>query len=102
MPMEAYNPECLVPSVNHGSGSLMIGWQYLGILLVPLNGRITASDYVDLLGNQVHPVVKMLFIRNDAIFQDDGLSINTARKVFSLGLRNMKIHFNTFCSQHNH
>jgi hypothetical protein len=35
MPKEANNPECLVPSVKCGGGSVMIGQQYLGILLVP-------------------------------------------------------------------
>jgi len=35
------------------------------------NGRITASDYVDILGSQVHPVVQVLFPNSDAVFQDD-------------------------------
>jgi len=43
-----------------------------------LNGQITASDYMDILGNQVHPMVQM-FPNNDAVFQDDILPIHTAR-----------------------
>jgi len=45
-----------------------------------LNGRNTASDCVDILGNQ------MLFPTNDAIFQDDYSysPIHTARSVQSL------------------
>jgi hypothetical protein len=39
--------------------------------VVTLNGQITASDYVDILGNQVHSVVQMMFPNNDAVFQDD-------------------------------
>jgi len=36
---------------------------------------------VDILGNQLHPVVQMLFPNNDAIFQDDSSPIHTARSV---------------------
>ena len=50
--------------------------------IITLNGRIIASDYVDILGNQVHPMVQMLF-PNNAIFQDDNSSIRTARSVQS-------------------
>ena len=39
--------------------------------VLTLNGRITASDYVDILGSLVHPVVHVLFPNNDAVFQDD-------------------------------
>jgi len=48
-----------------------------------MNGRITASDYMDIVGNQVHPVVQMLFPYIDAVFQDDSWHIHTARSVQS-------------------
>jgi len=35
------------------------------------NDRNTVSDYVDILGNQEHPVVQVFFLNSDAIFQDD-------------------------------
>jgi len=77
-------PECLVPTVKHGGGSVMIwaaiSWYSAG-RVITMNGRITASDYMDILGSQVNPVVQMLFPNNDAIFQDDNLSKHTARKV---------------------
>jgi len=60
-----------------------------------LNGRITASDYVNIWGSQVHPVVQVLFPNNYAIFQDDS-SPYTQPEVFSLGLRSMKMHFDIF------
>jgi hypothetical protein len=47
-----------------------------------LNGRIIAPDYDDILGNQVNPMVQMLF-PNNAIFQDDNSPIHTATKVQS-------------------
>jgi len=48
-----------------------------------VNGQITASDYVDILGIQLHPLVQLLFPKNDAIFQDDDSPIHTARSVQS-------------------
>jgi len=38
---------------------------------------------VDILGNQVHPMVQMLFPNNYAISQDDGSPIHTSRCVQS-------------------
>jgi hypothetical protein len=55
---------------------------------------------VDRLGNQVHPVIQMLF-PNDAIFQDDSAPIHTA-ELFSHGLKSMKVNFIIFPGQHNH
>jgi hypothetical protein len=56
-----------------------ISWCSAGPIIT-LNGRITGS-YVDILGNQVHPMFQMLFPNNGAIFQGDNLSIHTARSV---------------------
>jgi len=47
-----------------------ISWYYVGPIIF-LIGSITASDYVDILGNQVQPVVQRLFPKNVAFFQDD-------------------------------
>jgi hypothetical protein len=47
-----------------------IPWYSAGPIIT-LNGRITASDYVDILGNHVHPTVQMLSANKDAIFQHD-------------------------------
>jgi len=60
-------------SVKHGARSVM-SWAAIFSILLPLyltlNDRITAGDYVDILGNQVHPLVLVLFPNNDAIFQE--------------------------------
>ena len=45
-----------------------ISW-YSASPVITLNDRITASDYMDISGNQVHPVVQMLFPNNDAVFK---------------------------------
>ena len=86
MPKEADNPQCLIPTVKHGDGSVMIwaavSW-YSADPIITLNGRITASDYVDILGNQVHPMIKMMFLNQDANFQDDDSPIHIARSIQS-------------------
>ena len=51
--------------------------------IITLKGHITASDNMDILGNQVHPMVQMLLAKNDVIFQDDILPIHTATSVQS-------------------
>jgi hypothetical protein len=67
MPQEAYKPACLVPTVKYGGGSVTIwaaiSWYSAGPIIT-LNSQITASDYADILGNQVHPLVHM-FPNND-------------------------------------
>ena len=55
---------------------------YSAVPRITLNGSITASDYVDILDNRVHPLVWM-FPNNDAIFEDGSLPILTARSVQS-------------------
>jgi hypothetical protein len=56
---------------------------------ITLLGRITAREYVDRLGNQVHPMIQMLSPNNDAVFQDDSGPIHTAG-IVSHGLKSMK------------
>jgi hypothetical protein len=56
----------------------VFSWSYF-----TMNGQITASDYMDIVGNQVHPLVQLLFPNNDAVFQDDILHTHTARSIHS-------------------
>jgi hypothetical protein len=58
-----------------------ISWYSAGPVIT-LKGQITAGDYVDILGNQVHPVAQM-FPNNDTVFQDDSSPIHSARNVHS-------------------
>jgi len=86
MPQEAHNPAFLVQSVKHGDGSVKIwaaiSW-YFADPIITLNVQIAAKNYMDILGNQVRPVVQMFLPNNDAMFQDDIPPMHTARSVHS-------------------
>jgi hypothetical protein len=43
----------------------------------------TAREYMDGLGNQVHPMIQTLFLRNYAVLEDDNAPIHTAGTVQS-------------------
>ena len=66
--------------MKHGGGSVIIwaaiSWYSAGPIIT-LIVRIPDSDHVDILGNQVHSVVQMLFPNNEAVFHDDNSSVHT-------------------------
>jgi len=69
----------MVQTVKNGGGSVIIGAEiycYSAGPIITLNGRITASDYMDFLRNQAHP---MLYRNDDAILQDDSSLMNPTR-----------------------
>lgn len=80
-PGEAYELDCLKPTVKHGGGSCMVwgamSWYSMGPIIV-LEGKVTAHKYLNILADQVHPMVQTLFPDGDAIFQDDNAPIHTA------------------------
>ena len=57
-PRKTYTPEYLVPTVQHAGGCVMI-WtpisRYSTGPIITLNGRITASDYMDISGCSLWP-----------------------------------------------
>jgi hypothetical protein len=67
---------------SHGLGSSIVVQYSVGPIIAP-HGRINAREYVDRLGNEVHPMIQKLFPNNDAVFHDGNASIHTAAK-FSL------------------
>jgi hypothetical protein len=86
MPKDAYNPECLVPTMKHGKGSVMV-WAailwYSDGPIITLHGRITAREDVDRLGNHIPPMIQTLFLHNNAVFQDDSAPFHTTGTVRS-------------------
>jgi hypothetical protein len=108
-PKGAYNPECMPGSHSETRGRFCDGLgtnivvQYFVGPIITLRGRITAREYVDRLGNELNPMIHMLFPNNDAVFHDDNTPFHTAGTVrFSHGLKSMKVNFNIFPCQHNH
>jgi hypothetical protein len=87
---EAYNPECLVPTVKHRRSCVMvraaISWySILLVSLLPFMAELLQrSMCVDGLGNQVYPTIQTLFLKNDAAFQDDIAPLHTVGIVQSL------------------
>jgi len=77
-----------------------ISWYSAGPIIT-LIGRISDSDHVDILGNQVHSLVQMLFPNNEGVIHDDNSPVHTHPEVFNLGLRSMKTPFNIFSGQQN-
>ena len=57
-----------------------ISW-YSGGSIITVNDRITAGGCIDILGNQMHPMVQILFPNYGAVFQDDSSPMHTARSV---------------------
>jgi hypothetical protein len=51
--------------------------------IIILHDRITARQYVNRLGNQVHPLIQTLFPNKDVVFQDDNVLIHTVGTVQS-------------------
>jgi hypothetical protein len=102
-PKEAHNPECIVPTrgrfCDGFGGNIVV--QYSVGLTITLHDRITAREYVDRLCNQVHPMIQTLRPNSNAVFQDDN-ALFTYLKLFTHGLKSMKVNFNIFPGQHNH
>ena len=47
-----------------------ISWKSAGPM-ISLHGRINSQDYLEILGDQVHPMVQALLPEENIIFQDD-------------------------------
>jgi transposase len=65
----------------YGSLDSNIVVHYSVFPIITIHGRITARECVDRLGNQVHPMIQMLFPNNDGVFQDDNAPIHTTGTV---------------------
>jgi hypothetical protein len=87
-PKGASNPECLLSTEKHGGGCVTIRVAvscYTPCPIIILNVIITACVYMDILGNQVDPMIQMLFPVSHFFlsFQNDILPIHLAGSVLS-------------------
>jgi hypothetical protein len=57
--------------------------QYSVSPIITIHGRITARDYVDRLGNQVHPMIQTKFIKKTQFCKMTNYPIHTAGTVQS-------------------
>jgi hypothetical protein len=62
---------------------------------------ITAREYVERLGNQVHPMIQTLFPNNNGVSKTT-MPPFTQLELCSHGLKSMKMDFNIFPGQHSH
>jgi hypothetical protein len=74
--MSGFNIETLGSFCDDLGSNIMV--QYSVVPIITLHGRITARQYVDRLGNQVHPTIQTLFPNNNAVFQDENAPIHMA------------------------
>jgi hypothetical protein len=75
--------------------------QYFVGPFIALHGGITAREYVDRLGNEEHPMRQTLF-PTFLQFSKTTFPPSIQLKLFSHGLKSMKVNFNIFPGQHNH
>jgi hypothetical protein len=85
--------------VCDGLGRHTVG-QYSVGPIITLQDRIIAMQYVDSLGNQVHPMIQTLFPNNDGVFQGNKPTF-TQLQLFSHGLKSMKVNVSIFPGKHN-
>ncbi|GFX96488.1 transposable element Tc1 transposase [Trichonephila clavipes] len=82
-PKEAFAPECIVPTVKHGGGSLMV-WGYLGVVLGHLllcMVRLKLSTMSISWGIRCIHLSRLHFPENAPLYQDDNAPIHTAKIV---------------------
>ncbi|KAK0143178.1 Transposable element Tcb2 transposase [Merluccius polli] len=79
---ESMDPSCLVSTVQAGGGGVMVwgifSWHTLG-LLVPIEHRVKATDYLSIVADHVHPFMTTVYPSSDGYFQQDNAPCHKAR-----------------------
>jgi transposase len=85
LPNEKYDIDCLVPTVKHGGGGVMMwrcfSWHGLGPL-VRIDGRINSERYIEeILGYHLVPFLETFEEENgEYLFQQDNTPIHTSQR----------------------
>jgi hypothetical protein len=82
-----------------GLGSNIVVQYSVGPIII-LHGPITATECVNRLDNQLHPMIQSS-PKNDAVFMTT-MPPFTQMKLFSHGLKSTMVNFSIFSGQHNH
>jgi transposase len=85
-PHEKYDVGCLIPTFKSGQQGVMVWGCFMKDKLGPLvklEGRITATVYIDVLKNHLLPFLDDLDDQENYFFQEDNAPIHTARVVKS-------------------
>ena len=97
-PKQAYDPDCLLPTVKHGGGSVMI-WAviscYSASPLIPITGRMNIS-----ISLMMKFLIWLAYYCQTLPYSRVIMCLYTQSKRFSLGLRSIRIS-NIFLDQHN-
>jgi hypothetical protein len=98
-PKEAYNSECLVPTMKHWRFCVGLGRNIVAICWS--HYWSSWPNYCKGVGSQATPIIQTLFSKNNAVFQDNNVPF-TQLELFSPGSKNTEVNFTTFPVQHNH
>jgi hypothetical protein len=105
-PKESYNPECLVPTVKHGAGSVMnwaaISWcSILLVALLPFMAELLQGSMWTGWLIRCIPWSRRYFWTKIQ-FSKTTVPPSTQLELFNHGLKSMKVNFSIFSGQHNH
>lgn len=79
---EMYDEKCTIKTVKHGGGSIML-WgcmSYNGVgKIVPIEGKLDAKGYVQLLQENLFESAKLLGLEDDFVFQQDNDPKHTSK-----------------------
>jgi hypothetical protein len=85
-PHPAMDHACIAPTVQASGGSVMIWgcFTWAGLSSGTLcSDHLKSDDYLDILGNHVHPLIDFYFADGTGIFQDDSACIHRTHVVQS-------------------
>uniref|UniRef100_A0AAY5F1C5 Transposase Tc1-like domain-containing protein n=1 Tax=Electrophorus electricus TaxID=8005 RepID=A0AAY5F1C5_ELEEL len=81
---EAMDPSFMVKNVEMDEGCVkiwgMLSWHALGSL-IPVDENLEAPAYLNILGDQVHPFMTIMYPKGDGYFQQDNTSCHGATSV---------------------